>query len=194
MTDETVKEAILDAEDFANQAQAAEVGEQKSAEKPPHTEEEPPLSLEEQLEAARAEAAKQYDNFLRANADLVNAKRRFEQQRLQTYVNVNVELVGKILPAFDDLERAMANAPDTISGDPWFSGISMVQRKFLTTLENLNIKPIEAMGQPFDPNFHDALSMEPSDEFESGVVTREMVKGYQIGDRVIRPSLVFVAE
>ena len=183
MTDETVEEAILDPETAVNQGEPAETNEKEE-----------PLSLEEQLEISQAQAAKNFDDFLRAKADLANVRRRFEQQRVQTYVNANADLVGKILPALDDLERAVANAPANISEDDWFSGINMVQRKFITALENLNIKPIEAVGQPFDPNFHEALSMEPSDEYESGIVTREMLKGFQLGDKVIRASLVFVAE
>jgi molecular chaperone GrpE len=78
--------------------------------------------------------------------------------------------------------------------DSWFEGIELVQRKLSGILESLSVKEIEAVGEPFDPNFHDALAQEPSDVYESGIVTREMIKGYQIGDKVVRPSLVYVAE
>ncbi len=74
-----------------------------------------------------------------------------------------------------------------LRGLNWFRGNSGI-------LESLNVREIEAVGELFDPNFHDALAQEPSDDYESGVVTREMIKGYQIGDKVVRPSLVFVAE
>ncbi len=69
----------------------------------------------------------------------------------------------------------------------------MVNRKMIGILESLNVEPIEAVGQEFDPNYHEAIMQEESDEYESGVVTQELQKGYKIGDRVVRPSLVNVA-
>ncbi len=151
-------------------------------------------SLEEQLQAANEEAAKNLDAFLRAQAELANARKRFEKQQLMAYSNANADLVGKLLPVLDDFDRAVENAPETIQEDGWFEGLELVQRKMLSILENLNVKEIEAVGQPFDPNYHDALAQESSDEYESGAVVRVMIKGYQLGDKVIRPSLVIVAE
>ena len=152
------------------------------------------LSLEEQLAVAQDEAAQNMDSFLRAQAELSNARKRFEKQQAQVYTNANADLVLKLLPVVDDFDRAVEIVPVDIGQDKWFEGIELVQRKLVGILESLNVKEIEAIGQPFDPNFHDALAQEPSDEYESGTVTREMIKGYQIGDRVIRPSLVYVAE
>lgn len=152
------------------------------------------LSIEEQLQAAQEEAAKNLDSLLRAQAELANARKRFEKQRMQMYTNANADLVLKLLPALDDFDRAMESVPGAIRDDKWFEGIELVHRKLLGILESLNVQKIEAVGQPFDPNFHDALAQEPSDEYESGVITREMIKGYQLGDRVVRPALVYVAE
>jgi molecular chaperone GrpE len=152
------------------------------------------LSLEEQLAEAKEEAAKHMDSFLRAQAELSNARKRFEKQQLQVYTSANADLVTKLLPALDDFGRAIDSVPDSIRADSWFEGIELVHRKLIGILESLNVKVIEAIGQPFDPNYHDALAQEPSDEYESGIVTREMIKGYQIGDKVVRPSLVYVAE
>ena len=151
-------------------------------------------SAEEQLAAAKEEAAQNMDSFLRAQAELSNVRKRFEKQQALVYTNANADLVMKLLPVLDDFERATESVPETISEDNWFEGIELVQRKLFGILESLNVKEIEAVGQPFDPNFHDALAQEPSDEYESGSVSREMIKGYQIGDKVIRPSLVYVAE
>ncbi|MEM8863302.1 MAG: nucleotide exchange factor GrpE, partial [Chloroflexota bacterium] len=86
------------------------------------------------------------------------------------------------------------NVPDEISDNSWFDGLSGVLRKMNHILEGINAERIPAVGEEFDPNFHEALSTEPSDEYESGVVTRELQGGYRIGDRVIRPALVYVAE
>ena len=81
-----------------------------------------------------------------------------------------------------------------IAGNSWLEGIQLVQRKLLGILDGMNVKLIEAVGEPFDPMFHEAIMQEPTDEYESGTVSKELQKGYQIGDRVIRPSLVYVAE
>lgn len=151
-------------------------------------------SLEEQLQAAKDEAAKNLDSYLRAQAELANARKRFDKQRALTYVNANSDLVSKLLPVLDDYERAIATVPESVGEDPWYQGIELVYRKLLGVLESLNVKEIEALGEPFDPNFHEALGTEPSDDMESGAVSRVMLKGYKIGDMVVRPSLVYVAD
>ena len=101
--------------------------------------------------------------------------------------------MDKLLPIVDDFERAMENLPPEISENSWLEGIQLVQRKLVATLENFNVTPIEAVGALFDPNLHEAITQEPTEEFESGVVCRVLQTGYKIGDRVIRPSLVVVA-
>lgn len=155
---------------------------------------EEPLSLEEQLAAAQAEAAKNLDGWMRAQAEFANARKRLERQRTEAYLNATADLAARLLPVLDDFERALENVPEEIADNGWIEGIMLVQRKLAAILESYNVTPIAAVGQPFDPNLHEALSQEASDEFESGVVTRELQKGYKIGDRVLRPSLVYVAE
>ncbi|MFQ5400027.1 MAG: nucleotide exchange factor GrpE [Anaerolineae bacterium] len=152
------------------------------------------ISLEEQLEETRAEAARNLEGWQRAQADLANARKRFERQRAETYLNAKVDMVAKLLPVLDDFERALNSVPDEIAKHSWFEGMTLVKRKLEAILDGLNVTPIEAVGQPFDPNLHEAIMQEASDEFESGVVTKELQKGYQLGDRVIRPSLVNIAE
>ncbi len=152
------------------------------------------LTVEEQLEAAQAEAAKNLEGQQRAMADLANARKRFERQTQQSYTNATIEVVGKLLPVMDDFDRALENVPAEISENSWFEGLGGVMRKMTRILEGINAERIPAVGEVFDPNIHEALSTEPSDEYESGVVTRELQGGYRIGDRVIRPALVYVAE
>ncbi|MCA9961351.1 MAG: nucleotide exchange factor GrpE [Ardenticatenaceae bacterium] len=152
-----------------------------------------PPTLEEQLQTAQAEAAKNYDGWLRAQAELSNARKRFEKQQADAYTNATAAVIKKLLPVLDDFQRAMENAPTNIQEDSWFEGIILVQRKLNSILESFNVEPIVAVGQPFDPNLHEAIMQEESDTYESGVVTRELQKGYKLGDRVIRPTLVNVA-
>jgi molecular chaperone GrpE len=155
--------------------------------------EEPALTLEDQLAEARAEAARNLDGWQRTQAEFANARKRFEKQRSDTYLNANVELVSKVLPLIDDFERALGSAPAELQNDAWVSGVALIYRKMVGILEEMNVQVIPTVGEPFDPNWHDALSQEPSDEYENGTVVREMRRGYRLGDRVIRPALVTVA-
>lgn len=155
---------------------------------------EEPLSLEEQLAAAQAEAEDYKDRWMRSQAEFANARKRMDKQRIELFSTATADVMKKLLPVLDDFDRAMENVPETISEDSWFEGVQLVQRKLGGILETFNVVPIEALGEPFDPNIHEAISQEPTDEFDSGSVCRELQAGYKIGDRVIRPSLVIVAE
>lgn len=145
------------------------------------------------LAAAREEAAQYRDSALRAQAELANARKRFEKQQAQAYANANVELVRKLLPILDDFDRVFENVPAAVAADSWFTGLELVQRKLGGILENMQVEEIEAEGRPFDPHIHEALGYEPSDTVEDGAVARVMLKGYRLGDKIIRPSLVYVA-
>lgn len=169
------------------------VEESDGVETPSPAELEQALSPEDELAAAKAEAARNLDGWQRTQAEFANARKRFDKQRAETYLNANVELVGKLLPLIDDFERALESVPADDQGDPWVAGMALVYRKMLAVLEEMNVQPIAAVGEIFDPNLHEALSQEPSDTHGSGVVVREMRRGYRLGDRVIRPALVSVA-
>lgn len=152
------------------------------------------ISLEEQLEAAKAEAEDYKDRWVRVNADFENARKRMAKQRSQSYQNATADLAEKILPVIDDFGRALENVPESIASDSWFEGIELVQRKLENILVSFEVKPIKAVGEQFDPNLHEAITAQPSEEHESGTVLKELQKGYMIGERVIRPSLVIVAQ
>lgn len=153
----------------------------------------PEAQLAAELAAAREEAAKNLDGWLRAQAEFANARKRFEKQRAEAYQNATADVITNLLPILDDFERAIATVPPATSGDPWFEGILLVQRKLNNLLETFKVTPITAVGQPFDPTLHEAIMPEESTEYASGTVTREMQKGYRLGDRIIRPALVYVA-
>lgn len=153
----------------------------------------PELSLEAQLEAARAEAARNLEGWQRALAEFANARKRMERQRSEAHATATVDVIKKLLPVIDDFARATESVPAAIEQDDWFTGIQMVQRKLHSILHASQIEAIAAVGQVFDPQYHEAIMQEPSDEYESGVVVRELQTGYKLGDRVIRPSLVIVA-
>jgi molecular chaperone GrpE len=151
------------------------------------------LTLVEQLALAEAKAAEYLDGWQRARAEFSNARKRLEKQRSEAYQNAAVDHAAKLLPILDDFDRALVNVPSEIADNSWFQGIELVRRKFQSIMEGLQVEPIEAVGQPFDPNFHEALSLKEADGVESGTVIEELLVGYRLGDRVIRPSLVNVA-
>ena len=101
------------------------------------------------------------------------------------------DIIKKILPVLDDLERSLAHRPEDNS---WANGMELIARKFQNILESEGVKPIDATGQPFDPNYHEAISSEPSEDVESGHIIEVVQNGYMLGERVIRPAMVRVAQ
>jgi molecular chaperone GrpE len=150
--------------------------------------------LMQELEQAQAKAQENLDGWQRALADFSNYKRRVERDQSQTYQNAIGMVVKRYLPVLDDLERALNNRPKDSEGAAWASGIELIYRKLATAIEAEGVMVMDAEGQMFDPNFHEAISQEPNSEFESGQIIDVLQKGYLIGDRVIRPAIVRVAE
>lgn len=151
----------------------------------------PPADLDAEAELARvqADAERYLANWQRAQADLINYRRRAEQEREDAIKFGNVGLLKTLLPVFDDLERALATAPDDIRATPWFEGLQLLERKIATTLQAVGVEEIAAEGETFDPNVHEAVLYEAGEE---GQVTAAFQKGYLLHGRVIRPSLVRV--
>jgi len=173
---EEVTDAHLEA------AETPENGEQ------PETEVE---ALQKQLEEAEAKAAENLDGWQRAQAEFINYKNRVQRDREMDYLSMKGDIIKKLLPVLDDMERALANRP---GGDSWANGMELIARKFQNILEAESVKRIEAAGQPFDPNFHEAISSEPNEDVESGYVIEVVQNGYMLGERVIRPAMVRVAQ
>jgi len=148
-------------------------------------------SLKKQLAAAQSKAAEYKDSWLRSQAEFQNYRKRIERDNELTYISLKGDILKKILPVLDDLERALQNHP---ADDAWANGIELITRKFQTILENEGLKKIEALGMEFDPNYHEAVSHEPADGVQSGHVIGIVQNGYMLGERVIRPALVRVAQ
>lgn len=148
-------------------------------------------SLTSQLREAEKKAAEYKDGWARAQADFQNYKKRLERDNELTYISMKGDIIKKILPALDDLERALQNRP---ADNGWANGIELIARKLQNVLESEGIKRIEAEGTEFDPNFHEAISHEPADGVKSGFVIGVVQNGYMLGERVIRPALVRVAQ
>ncbi|GIV92302.1 nucleotide exchange factor GrpE [Chloroflexus aurantiacus] len=147
--------------------------------------------LQNRLAQAEAQAAEYKDQWMRAVADYRNFKRRTETERAELVRNAGAALILKLLPVLDDFERAIANIPPDIAETPWWQGTQLIAQKLRTILESEGVKPIEALGQEFNPNLHEAVIYEDA-EGQEGKVIAELQRGYLLHDRVIRPSMVKV--
>ena len=150
-------------------------------------------TIEERLTEAEEAAAEYLDGWQRARAEFANARKRLERERAEAYGSAAVDYTRKLLPILDDFDRALDTVPPTIEEDNWFEGLTLAQRKLRAFLEDLRVERIDAVGQPFDPNLHEALALKEADGVESGVVVEELQVGYRLGNTIIRPSLVNVA-
>lgn len=150
-------------------------------------------AIEQMLIEARAEAQKNMDGWQRTLAEFQNYKRRVEREQREAAQRISLDTLTKILPMIDDFERAMANIPDDLKENPWMNGVTLIQGKFNKIMDEYDITVIDPVGEEFDPLHHQAISMEDSDEFESGHVIETLQKGYLSGDVVLRPALVRVA-
>ncbi len=158
----------------------------------------PEERLSQELEAYRQQVDDLNDKYLRSVAEFANYRKRQEREREQQQVRVSIDVLRKLLPLMDDLDRALAHAPDGVQANgsemgAWVAGIELIRRKFDAIMDSYGVSAIEAVGKPFDPFFHEAVSYEPSDAFPAGIVIAEVQRGYLIGDQVLRPSLVTVS-
>jgi len=164
-------------EDVTNQAQP-EVAEAEDIE-----------TLKQALAEEKAKAEANLAGWQRAQADFINYKRRSEQEKEEIGKFANSILMLNLLPILDDLERAFASVPPHLTKLSWVDGISLIERKLWATLEAQGLSQIKALGEPFDPNLHEAAMHGKGKE---GLVIEELQKGYKLHDRVIRPAMVVV--
>jgi molecular chaperone GrpE len=149
-------------------------------------------ALEHDLEAARAQSEEHMRSWQRAAADFANYRRRTEEERGVMTQLSNAVLIGKMLAVLDDFDRALASVPED-AHEGWVEGIRLVERKLRSVLESEGVTPIEAVGQPFDPNLHEAVVHQETVDYPDNTVIDEVQRGYRLGDRVLRPALVRVA-
>ena len=155
----------------------AEAPKEKKAKKPSKT-----AQLEQQVE----ELTDQYQRML---AEYANYKRRTEQEKLQIGAFTKAEILTGLLTSVDNMEKAIA-AP---AGEEYKTGVDLVLRQFMEALYKLGLEPVGVEGEPFDPNVHNAVMREDADGIDEETVTAVFQKGYKLGDRVLRPAMVKVA-
>jgi molecular chaperone GrpE len=188
MRDPQVDENMNPAEEAADQSESKSEAAEESADVTQDTE---TGGMEEELEAERQRAAEYLDQAQRARAELVNYRRRTEDELARMQKQAGERIISKLLPAIDDLDRAIDSMTDEARSSSWGEGILLVQRKIWSTLQSEGVAPIESVGEPFDPALHEAISMQEGANGAT-VVVQEYQRGYTLGDRVLRPAMVVV--
>lgn len=134
------------------------------------------------------------DCLQRQFAEFDNFRKRTEREKAQMFEVGAKSVIEKMLPVVDNFERGLSAVPEDAKEDPFVQGMDKIYKQFMTELENLEVKPIEAVGKEFNPDFHNAVMQVESEEYESGVVAQELQKGYMYRDSVVRHSMVAVVQ
>jgi molecular chaperone GrpE len=151
-----------------------------------------------ELKRIEAENAELKDQLTRRQADFENYRKRVERERSETYNRVNADVATKLLPVLDNLKRALESESSVESSESdefrhFLSGVDLIYKQLNGVLEAMGVKPVPAVGEQFDPHIHEAVVTEATDDYEPDTVMQEIVAGYRLGDKLIRPALVKVA-
>ena len=151
-----------------------------------------------ELKRLEGEVKELKEGLARRQADFENYRKRVERERTETYNRVVVDIAAKLLPVLDNLKRALeteasVEAAETDEFRHFLSGVDLIYKQLNGVLDALGVKPIQAEGEHFNPHLHEAVVTEPTDDYEPDTVMQEIVRGYRLGDKLIRPSLVKVA-
>ncbi|SIN73387.1 molecular chaperone GrpE [Salinivibrio sp. ES.052] len=151
--------------------------------------------LEAALEASEAKVQEQQDSVLRARADVDNMRRRTEQEVDKARKFALEKFAGELLPVIDNLERAVEMADkDDESIKPMLEGVELTLKTMMDTIDKFGLKAIDPQGQPFNPELHQAMTIQESTEHEPNTVMMVMQKGYELNGRVVRPAMVMVSK
>jgi molecular chaperone GrpE len=135
-----------------------------------------------------------YDLLLRKTAEFDNYRKRIDRERQTTAQSAAADLIVELLPLVDDLERALTADAGAEGAEAYRQGVELILRQLLETLKKRGVQPIDALGADFDPHYHQAVSYEPAEGRREGEVIEEFRRGYMLGDRLLRPSMVSVAK
>lgn len=186
----------IEADEVKEQEQAAEAGkqeEQEASDSTAEVNEESALRLQAEAEEYKQQAEENYQKLLRVQADYDNFRRRTRLEKEEFAKYASEKLVEQLLPVYDNFDRAIEAGKGSSDYDALLKGVDMIFRQFAAILESEGVTPIEAVGQPFNPEFHQAVMQVETDEYEEGIVVEELQKGYKMKDKVIRPSMVKVS-
>ncbi len=185
-TEEAVEESMEEAEEAGDGKEPKTWAEKRAAKKQ--------AKADKQADASKEKITELEDRVKRQMAEFENFRKRTDKEKQAMFETGARSVIEKILPVVDNFERGFATVEPEDQEDAFVGGMKMVYKQMMTELENIGVKPIEAVGKEFDPNFHNAVMQAASEEYESGIVTQEFIKGYTYRDSVVRHSMVAVAE
>ena len=183
---EELEEAAEEAVEEILEEDAAEEDSEESAEKKGF------FKKKEKKDKKDEQIAELTDKVKRQLAEFENFRKRTEKEKASMFEAGAKSVIEKILPVIDNFERGLATTKEEDKTNPHVEGMNMIYKQLMTELDKLEVKPIEAVGQEFNPDFHNAIMQVESDEYESGVIAQELLKGYTYRDTVIRHSMVAV--
>ncbi|MBO8159155.1 nucleotide exchange factor GrpE [Thermosyntropha sp.] len=193
MSDKDFKEEKISEEEEIKAAEDTEIMEEITTGEADAGEIDELTRLRNELEAKEAEAKKNHEMYLRALAELENFRKRAAREREEYIKYASLPLIKKFLSVVDDLERALESSEDNEDYQSLKKGLEMILKKMHEIMQTEGVEPIEALGKPFNPEYHQPLSVEESSEHPADTVIAELQKGYLMHGRVIRPSLVKVS-
>ena len=185
-TDE-VKEEAVDTETVETEAT-----EEKEVAKETKKADKKKAKADKKNEAMQEKIDELEDRVKRQMAEFENFRKRTEKEKTMMFETGAKSVIEKILPVVDNFERGLATIPEDDKESAFANGMKMIYKQMMDELDKLGVKPIEAVGQEFDPNFHNAVMQVESEEYESGVVAQELLKGYMYHETVVRHSMVAV--
>lgn len=197
--DEEVEENTESAEDKEadakeKDAEASEDTEQKDAGKKKKESQKGVFKKKEKKDKKDEKIEELTDQVKRQMAEFDNFRKRTEKEKTQMFETGAKSVIEKILPVIDNFERGLSAVPEDAKEDAFVQGMDMVYKQLLNELDAIGVKAIEAVGNEFDPEYHNAVMQVESEEYESGVVAQELQKGYMYRDTVVRHSMVAVVQ
>lgn len=175
-----------------------EMAENTEQEEHEETAPEEELTAEEQLQAevekALSEAKALQEQYLRTLADMENLRKRTQREKEELAKFANENILREILPVMDNLERAVEHAEQAESSEGLLEGVQMTLAQFSQVLDRFGVKPVDSVGQPFDPALHQAMGQLETEEYPANAVAQQMQKGYQLNERLLRPAMVMIAK
>lgn len=195
MADENIKDEETTVEDTASEEKVEDAALEENAQDNAETEdkkEKKKSKTDKRVEELQDKIRDLEDKNIRQIAEFQNFRNRTEKEKSQMFDLGAKNVIEKILPIVDNFERGLATVPESEKESPFAEGMSKIYKQLLTELDNIGVKPIDAKGKEFNPDFHNAVMQVQSDELESGIVAEELLKGYTYHDIVVRHSMVSV--
>ena len=199
---QTEENVSKEAEAASEQEETAEAKTEECAEKEQTAEEEKEeggrlknfKKKDKKLEALENQKKELEDKVMRQMAEFENYRKRTEKEKATMFEMGAKSVIEKMLPVVDNFERGLASVPEENQTDPIYEGMNLIYKQLMGELDKLGVKPIEALGQEFNPDLHNAVMQVESEEYEEGIVAQELQKGYTYRDSVVRHSMVAVAQ